>query len=82
MRLGLARRGLDDDEFAVLPGEIHRLDPAEEAGEEEVDGAEEEGVVGGLGEPDAALPRCPGEVWRRFGVLRGRVHLFGPFVLG
>jgi hypothetical protein len=69
-------------EGAGLPEEEHVLDLAEEGGEEEVDLAEEEALVGGLREPDAALPQGPGEVWLRFGLLRDGVHGGGPFLLG
>jgi hypothetical protein len=69
-------------EVAGLPEEEHVLDLAEKGGEQEVDLAEEEGFVGGLREPDAALPQGPGEVWLRFGWLRGVVHGGGSFLLG
>jgi hypothetical protein len=64
-------------EVAFAPEEEEVLDLAEDAGEQEVELTEEEAFVGGRREPDAILPQGPGEVWLRFGGLRGVVHVGG-----
>ncbi len=70
-RLGADRgRG----KLAGAPEEEDVLDLAEKGGQQQVEPAEEETLIGGLREPDAALPQGPGEVWLRFGLLRDGVH--------
>jgi hypothetical protein len=68
-------------QFAFAPEEEDVLDLAEDAGDEEVELAEEEGLVGGRFHLDADLPQLPGEIVVRSGVLRGCGHGDGPFLL-
>jgi hypothetical protein len=58
----------------VLPAEEQTFELAEDAGEEEVELAEEEAFLGGRREMGAGFPQGSGSVGRGFGGVRGRVH--------
>jgi hypothetical protein len=67
-------------QLALAPEQENVLDLAEDAGDEEVELAEEKGLVGGRFHLDADLPQLPGEIVVRSGVLRGCGHGDGPFL--